>query len=70
MKGKIRIQMDTELEITSSGLECPDFFYEEHRCVDDILEDLIKSAGKSCNCHRNIKITWLGWMDDASKTST
>lgn len=50
------IQLKISMSVEYDG-DHPDFYFEEHKCVDDLIEQLAQEVRdatdrKTCTCHR------------------
>jgi len=71
MKAQIEVTMVIEVPVTEStaNVEDPKFFYEEHMCIDDMIErGLIPALAemgwrRSCLCHTVRKLEFLGYIE-------
>lgn len=68
-KGKVRLTIEFPVELPED-LEHPDFFYEEHRCVGDLIEKDLMSIIRTdseqavCNVCAWSKVEWLGEIEE------
>lgn len=69
MKGRIRLTIEFPIEIPKDSKH-PDFFFESHRCVGDIIEKDLMSIIRAddergvCNVCAWSKVEWLGEIEE------
>ncbi len=67
MRAKLEVTLTTEFPVHGTPSESPDFFYEEHLCLDDVLDHIMCEVERAlelggCTCYRG-KIKFLEYTE-------